>query len=79
MDRKRSLVARAQADGLVRSDLDAEDFDGLMCGMGSAIQIGASPALIAEVLLDGLHVPKAPADEASVPVVATAPVRTSAF
>jgi AcrR family transcriptional regulator len=85
MDRKRALVARAQADGLVRSDLKAEDFDGLMCGMGSAIQIGASPALIAEVLLDGLHVPKSAVEAFPVDVVpaevvpVVAPVPASAF
>jgi AcrR family transcriptional regulator len=61
MDRKRALVAQAQADGLVRSDLSTEDFDGLMCGMGSAIQFGAKAELIADVLLDGMHVPKGPA------------------
>lgn len=56
--RKRALVTRAQADGLVRPDLQTEDFDGLMCGLGAAIQCGANVDVIVDVLLDGMHVPK---------------------
>jgi AcrR family transcriptional regulator len=56
-DRKRALVRRAQEGGLVRSDLRSEDFDGLMCGLGAAIQSGADPRMMADVLLDGLQVP----------------------
>ena len=56
--RKRALVARAQEDGLMRDDLSTEDFDGLMCGLGAAIQCGADADAIVDVLLDGLHVPK---------------------
>jgi AcrR family transcriptional regulator len=58
MDRKRALVAGAQAAGLVRPELTTEDFDGLMCGLGVAIQSGANAELIVDVLVDGLHIPK---------------------
>ncbi len=60
-ERKVALVERAQASGMVRGDLRVEDFDGLMCGMGAAISFGATPELIAEVVLDGMHVPKSDA------------------
>jgi AcrR family transcriptional regulator len=56
--RKVALVTRAQADGIVRPDLTADDFGGLMCGLGAAMQAGASARMVGEVLLDGLHVPR---------------------
>jgi AcrR family transcriptional regulator len=63
-DRKMALVRRAQVAGVVREDLAVEDFDALMCGMGQAILAGGNPALVADVLLEGLRVPRptAPAE-----------------
>jgi AcrR family transcriptional regulator len=64
-ERKLSMVKRAQEAGVVRGDLELEDFDALMCGMGQAIVAGGNPALMADVLLEGLRVPRAlDADEA---------------
>jgi AcrR family transcriptional regulator len=62
-ERKLALVRRAQEAGVVRGDLALEDFDALMCGMGQAIVAGGNPALIADVLLEGMRVPPAEEDE----------------
>jgi AcrR family transcriptional regulator len=62
-ERKLAMVKRAQEAGVVRDDLALEDFDALMCGMGQAIVAGGNPALMAEVLLEGLRVP--PAEDAA--------------
>jgi AcrR family transcriptional regulator len=59
-DRKMAMVRRAQTAGVVREDLALEDFDALMCGMGQAILAGGNPALVADVLLEGLRVPRPP-------------------
>lgn len=56
--RKLALVQRAREAGVVRGDLALDDFDALMCGMGQAIVAGGNPALMADVLLEGLRVPK---------------------
>ncbi|GAA2053181.1 TetR/AcrR family transcriptional regulator [Catenulispora yoronensis] len=56
-DRKYALVRKAQAAGIVRSDLAVEDFDALMCGMGQSILAGGNPELMADVLLVGMRVP----------------------
>jgi AcrR family transcriptional regulator len=63
-DRKMALMRRAQEAGVVRDDLAVEDFDALMCGMGQAIVAGGNPALMADVLLEGLRVPRA--DDAAI-------------
>jgi AcrR family transcriptional regulator len=57
-DRKMALVRRAQEAGVVRGDLAVEDFDALMCGMGQAILAGGNPTLVADVLMEGLRVPR---------------------
>ncbi|ACU73684.1 transcriptional regulator, TetR family [Catenulispora acidiphila DSM 44928] len=57
-ERKMALVRRAQDAGVVRGDLALEDFDALMCGMGQAILAGGNPVLVADVLLEGMHVPR---------------------
>ena len=57
-ERKLAMVARAQEAGVVRGDLALEDFDALMCGMGQAIVAGGNPAVIADVLLEGMRVPR---------------------
>jgi AcrR family transcriptional regulator len=59
MERKRALVSRAQADGMVRADLTLDDFSALMCGLGASIQAGGTPQLVIDILLDGMHVPAA--------------------
>jgi AcrR family transcriptional regulator len=56
-ERKLAMVRLAQEAGVVRADLALEDFDALMCGMGQSILAGGNPALMADVLLTGLHVP----------------------
>lgn len=58
-ERKMAIMERAQEAGVVRGDLALEDFDALMCGMGQAIVAGGNPALMADVLLEGLRVPRA--------------------
>lgn len=58
-ERKLAIMERAQQAGVVRGDLTLEDFDALMCGMGQAIVAGGNPALMADVLLEGLRVPRA--------------------
>ena len=62
-ERKMELLRRAQDLGVVRGDLALEDFDALMCGMGQAIVAGGNPALIADVVLEGMRVPPAEGDE----------------
>ncbi|WP_194895202.1 TetR/AcrR family transcriptional regulator [Catenulispora pinisilvae] len=62
--RKLAMVKRAQEAGVVRDDLGLEDFDALMCGMGQAIVAGGNPTLMAEVLLEGLRVPRGESDGA---------------
>lgn len=68
-ERKLAMVKRAQEAGVVRSDLTLEDFDALMCGMGQAIVAGGNPKLIADVLLEGMRVPRDP--QCSLAVAAT--------
>jgi len=58
-ERKMAIMERAQEAGVVRGDLALEDFDALMCGMGQAIVAGGNPALMADVLLEGMRVPRA--------------------
>ncbi|MEY9854450.1 AcrR family transcriptional regulator [Catenulispora sp. GAS73] len=58
--RKLAMVKQAQEAGVVRGDLALEDFDALMCGMGQAIVAGGNPKLIADVLLEGMRVPREP-------------------
>jgi AcrR family transcriptional regulator len=55
--RKFALVRKAQQAGMVRPDLEVEDFDALMCGMGQSILAGGRPDLMADVLLVGMRVP----------------------
>jgi AcrR family transcriptional regulator len=57
-ERKMAIMRRAQEAGVVRGDLALEDFDALMCGMGQAIVAGGNPALVADVLLEGMRVPR---------------------
>ena len=57
-ERKLALVTRARADGMVRSDLTLDDFSALIVGLTAAIAAGGNPVFLAEVLLDGLCVPK---------------------
>ena len=72
-ERKLAIVKQAQDAGVVRGDLALEDFDALMCGMGQAIVAGGNPALIADVLLEGMRVPLMAAPEGSdVPACGTA-------
>src|SRR4051794_38441892 len=56
-ERKLAIMQRAQRAGTVRGDLEVEDFDALMCGLGQAILAGGRPELMADVLLEGLQVP----------------------
>jgi AcrR family transcriptional regulator len=58
-DRKVAMVTRAQEVGAIRADLTVTDLDAIMCGLGAAIDSGGDPARIAEVMLDGMRVPKA--------------------
>ena len=58
-ERKMAIMERAQEAGVVRGDLALEDFDALMCGMGQAIVAGGNPVLMADVLLEGMRVPRA--------------------
>ena len=62
-ERKLAMVSRAQVAGVVRGDLALEDFDALMCGMGQAILAGGNPALVADVMLEGMRVPRGEGDE----------------
>ena len=59
-ERKLAMVRRAQEAGVVRGDLALEDFDALMCGMGQAIVAGGNAELMADVLLEGMRVPREP-------------------
>jgi AcrR family transcriptional regulator len=57
-DRKLSMVTRAQQAGAVRADLTVTDLDALMCGLGAAIDSGGDPGRLADVILDGMQVPR---------------------
>jgi AcrR family transcriptional regulator len=57
-DRKLALVTRAQEAGAVRDDLTVTDLDALMCGLGAAIDSGGDPRRMADVILDGMRVPR---------------------
>jgi AcrR family transcriptional regulator len=58
-DRKVAMVTRAQEVGAIRPDLTVTDLDAIMCGLGAAIDSGGDPGRLAEVMLDGMRVPKA--------------------
>jgi AcrR family transcriptional regulator len=49
-----ALLARAQSAGVVRADLDVDDFQALMCGLSATIERGVDPARHANLVLDAL-------------------------
>jgi AcrR family transcriptional regulator len=50
-----ALLDRAQRAGVVRKDLDVDDFQALMCGLSATIERGVDPARYADLLLDALR------------------------
>jgi AcrR family transcriptional regulator len=50
-----ALLLRAQEAGVLRSDLTADDFQALMCGLSATIERGADWRRHANILLDGLR------------------------
>jgi len=49
------IVARAHVEGTVRRDLTGRDLLALISGLGTAINQGAEPAMLTDVLLAGLR------------------------
>jgi AcrR family transcriptional regulator len=49
-----ALLGRAQKAGVVRKDLDVDDFQALMCGLSATIERGVDPARYADLLLDAI-------------------------
>jgi AcrR family transcriptional regulator len=50
-----ALLDRAQRAGVVRTDLNVDDFLALMCGLSATIERGVDPSRYADLLLDGLR------------------------
>lgn len=54
------LLDRGRAEGSVRSDVQVEDLQALMCGLSAAIAGGGDARRLASIVLAGLRAPGAP-------------------